>query len=81
MAGLFKARLQIISTCICIKIVYTICCRIMESGKLKIFSSCYGNVYTSRGETEAEEERQGRREGGKDGGRAEGKISPCVSKH
>lgn len=38
MAGLFKARLQIISSYICIKIAYAICCKIMEGGKLKKYS-------------------------------------------
>lgn len=59
MAGLFKARLQIISTYICIKIVYTICCKIMESGKLKIFFFCYGNGYMLRGGREREHAKEG----------------------
>lgn len=73
-AGLFKARLQIISTYICIKIVYTICCKIMESSKLKIFFFCYGNVYMLRGGREKQKERWG--EAGREGGGKD--ITMCL---
>lgn len=72
MAGLFKARLQIISTYICIKIVYTICCKIMESGKLKIFFFCYGNGYMLRGGRERGSTRK-KGEGSRD-------ITRCLQK-
>lgn len=76
MAGLFKARLQIISTYICIKIIYTICCKIMESSKLKIFFFCYGNVYMLRGERERNRKRDRGGEAAREGGGKD--IAMCL---
>ncbi len=76
MAGLFKARLQIISTYICIKIIYTICCKNYGKQQIKnILFLLWKCLHVERKERERDRERvRGR-------SREEGNTSPCVSKH